>query len=427
MKIQKLERYIFLALIFTLPFNLGKHFVFDWAYINGFLVDYLIPTIYIQELLIILLLVSWTFRIIFEGKLLKDLGWDSRLLFIFVLVAFLSVPASINSNTSLVSFIRLLIYVLFGLYVAYNLDIKKDLPNVLKALMVSVFLVEVLALFQWLKQGSVFNNYLILGEQPYSFSTFRVAREQFFGQTIVPVYGTFRHPNIFGGFLSVVLLWFVYFRNVFKVRYFRALTTLVFALGFLILLLTFSLSAVLALVVGALVLLAREHYKIKKTVLLLILVPFVVVSFLLPPFTEAFFSEYSSFFRRSELHVVAVDSIKESLLFGHGINTGAQQSAFDFDFLFEVRQPQPVHNIYLLMAVELGIFALLIFATFLIRAMLNSPPIIFASLFQFAFIGLFDHYIITIHQTSLLFWLTVGIYLGTVLTRGESSRYLFKK
>src|SRR3990167_937702 len=55
----KLHKTVFLVFIFTLPFNLSKHFVFSWSYVNGNLVDYLIPTLYITDILIALILLLW--------------------------------------------------------------------------------------------------------------------------------------------------------------------------------------------------------------------------------------------------------------------------------------------------------------------------------------------------------------------------------
>lgn len=47
---------LFYLLIFFLPLNLGKHFILRDSFVSGLLVDYLIPTIYIQDVLILLIL-----------------------------------------------------------------------------------------------------------------------------------------------------------------------------------------------------------------------------------------------------------------------------------------------------------------------------------------------------------------------------------
>ncbi len=61
---------------------------------------------------------------------------------------------------------------------------------------------------------------------------------------------------------------------------------------------------------------------------------------------------------------------------------------------------QPVHNIYLLILSETGIFGVLGFAYLLLKSKKNLP------LFILLFLGLFDHYPLTL-QTGLLLWLLI--------------------
>ena len=49
---------IFLAIVALIPVNLGKHFLLNSSYVSGLAVDYLIPTLYVQDILAALLLVS---------------------------------------------------------------------------------------------------------------------------------------------------------------------------------------------------------------------------------------------------------------------------------------------------------------------------------------------------------------------------------
>jgi hypothetical protein len=70
------------------------------------------------------------------------------------------------------------------------------------------------------------------------------------------------------------------------------------------------------------------------------------------------------------------------------------------------------------MFAEGGIFALAGFFSVLLLAMvtlLNQgfgvPAALFVTLLQFFILGSFDHYLITIQQIQLLFWLTVGLAL----------------
>jgi hypothetical protein len=166
------------------------------------------------------------------------------LLILFISSVFFSVLSSRNAQASFYAFLHLVLYVCFFLYVLQNFEHKKDFSKVVKIFSLSVFLLSLLAFAQWYKQGSLFNNYLFLGEQPYSFSTYNVNRENFFGFTKIPAYGLFRHPNIFGGFLSVVLLWLLLFipENKF--------VTLTFIFGLTALFLTLSISSLAVFLLG---------------------------------------------------------------------------------------------------------------------------------------------------------------------------------
>jgi len=82
---------------------------------------------------------------------------------------------------------------------------------------------------------------------------------------------------------------------------------------------------------------------------------------------------------------------------------------------------QPVHNIYLLIASEVGLLGLGIFLFFIICLIRNSLcklKINPYSLFNFSYIicvlcfliiGLFDHFLITIQSGQLIFWLILGL------------------
>ena len=206
----RLSKILFFTLILLIPLNLGKHFITADSYVWGVLVDYLIPTFYIQDLLAILVLVFWVIEDGFPKKedLLEFITTRRNQVLIFFIVASgLSVVSAIRFVPSFFEFLRLLLYTLLAIYISYKVRAEKDLPVILSLLSFEVIFLGLLGIFQYVKQASVFNNYLFFGEQPYSFSTWGIAKENVFGVYRVPAYGLFRHPNIFGGFLSVLLVW----------------------------------------------------------------------------------------------------------------------------------------------------------------------------------------------------------------------------
>ena len=57
-----LHKKLFFVLALLLPVNLAKHFIYPGAYVDGILVDYLIPTLYLTDLLIAAIAALWLFE-----------------------------------------------------------------------------------------------------------------------------------------------------------------------------------------------------------------------------------------------------------------------------------------------------------------------------------------------------------------------------
>jgi O-antigen ligase len=78
---------------------------------------------------------------------------------------------------------------------------------------------------------------------------------------------------------------------------------------------------------------------------------------------------------------------------------------------------QPVHSIYLLIASETGIAGLFLFVWFLVKTFLkdkkkrtsNFKRIVFLLLISSLFIGLFDHFFLTLQQGQLMLSFLLGL------------------
>ena len=137
---------------------------------------------------------------------------------------------------------------------------------------------------------------------------------------------------------------------------------------------------------------------------------------------------------RSFYNNVSRETIYEDFILGSGLGT----YIFQIDGYLEENnieqklqswQYQPAHNIYFLIASEIGIVGLLFFLLFIMYVISDSIKnvsnvsretflstrklnyFLLAIFISFLFIGLFDHYFWTLQQGRLIFWLVLGMIL----------------
>lgn len=401
-----IEGLVFKLLVLLLPVNLARHFFFDFAYVDGILVDYLIPTVYLTDILIWGLLGFWAFRAFRDFR-----GFSVRNSFVlclgFLLVASFSVFRAVNQPAAVYKWLKLLEYVLFALYVSKHVDLKKDWARIVTLLSVGVIFESVLTIAQWFNQGSIFG-YWFFGENRYTAATPGIAILDLAGIRKVRPYGTFPHPNVLGGYLAISVPW-IFYEIISQARKakregqncsakLKTFYMVTFIWGTVSLYLSFSRSAWF---VGALGLLLTSGLSWRRG----------LASFLLAPFSSLLTT--LSVVRRAELNWIALQMIKDNPLLGVGLNNFTVMMDEYGRISGWARFLQPVHNIYLLIASEIGLLGLLIFLGLLVFAfdllLKNRKFLLLISLTQIVLLGLADHYLWTIQQGSLLFWFILGL------------------
>ncbi|HPD73926.1 MAG TPA: O-antigen ligase family protein [bacterium] len=415
-----LSKKIFFILIFLIPINLGKHFEIFSSYVGGVLVDYLVPTIFVQDILILLVVLFWLFsggfKKLFSTKIELFEKKEIQISFLFIFSLFISIFVSTRFVPSFYAWLRMFIYFLFFIYTLVEINVEDNYFKILDITSISVFLLSLLAIIQFLKQGSVFNNYLILGEQPYSAGIFGIAKEHILGRSVIPVYGLFRHPNAFGGYLAITLSWLFCF---IKKRKFYLVS---FLFGFISIIFTFSYISWFTLILGIVfhLIFSKNPTKIKKykeSAVIFVLIIFLF-SLSLPTLKmlNINFEGNRSITRRIDFTSASYRTIKDNFLFGVGFNNFTVfVDKYNYDSP-DLRFLQPVHNIFLLIFSESGIFGFLLFISligFSLKRLINSSyfHVFLISLLQIVLLGSFDHYLFTMHQTLLLFWIIFGLSL----------------
>jgi len=372
---------LFSFIILLFPNNLAKHFVLPQSYVLGLLIDYLSPAIYLTEILVALLLLL-SLRRFLKHKLDQPRKTFLVLAGIFLVTLLPSVWHGSTSLTadggfSLISLWRWLevaLWLCFGFWVATFIS-EKGRKILFLLLAMAIGWVSLLALGQFLTQHSLLG-YWFLGEPSLNPSLGGVALGSWGGREVLRAYGTFPHPNVLGGVLSVILVWLAARKH-----------WLGFGMGLAAVVTSLSRTAWVSLAGGLTTLLAGFH-------------SFVLWSDL-------------SFSRRWELLGSAWEMVKSSPLFGLGL--GQFTSVLpDFGLpsglsLFI----QPVHNIFALIAAESGILALLAFILLLTAAFRQTirqkERLMTLALLQLVFLGLFDHYLYTSPQGLFLFSLIMGL------------------
>lgn len=340
-------------LSFLLPTQLGLHLNSLSSTVYGFQIDYLIPTIYLTDLIALTI-------ILLEIRKIKFKFWY---VFFYVIFALLNISISDLFLPSLYKWVKITELILLGLIIlnTRKFDVFK---HFIKPLSFSMFIVCVLGILQFLNKGSIGGLFYWLGERSFIFSDPNVAPFP---------YSTFSHPNSFAGFLMVFGIFLLQLKVKFNPKYFWILLILIL----INLLLTNSLNVYMTIVFLSFVMVKKNS-------------AFLFLTF---DTSQRFITH------RLELIKASIQMIKENLSLGVGLNNFIPNLPKVTNTYLNAWELQPVHNIFLLIFSETGIIGLLAFGYLLLVGLtVNSYGLIAIIL-----TGLSDHYWLTLQQNMLLF------------------------
>lgn len=423
MKRVNLPKLIFFALLFFLPQQFGPHFWPPFSYVYGIRLDYLSPTLYISDILIILLLVFSAKKVFSSKQTQTFIG--NKFFLLFVLVLFVPLLYASQPLALLYGFLKIFEFFYLGLYIATQLT-KKDLKPVIAILTVTALLESLLAVVQFITQGSVGGPLYFVGERLYSLSSLGIAAMNTSHGLAVRPYGTFSHPNVLAFFLFVGVVFSSYgmHNSKGKLRYALLAAIICIEAG---LFLTFSRTILLVNILFLLyafgfVTIRESGKKIRNIFFAGFLVLFTILYLTVNNLRFLAPSEIiHSVIPRQDLVEISLSAIQQHPLFGLGLNNfyyyeGTIQTEFTSVYL------QPVHNIFLLIASQVGIVGLSLFLYFLLVVTQSAwkhakherkifsctevPLVLVASLI---FVGMFDHFFLTVQQGELMLALILGL------------------
>lgn len=234
-----LEKSLALLIIFLIPTQLALHFWPSYSFVFGIRVDYLSPSIYLSDVLITSLLFLWTlndFRVI-SGAIKKY----RRILIIGLVFISINLFISTGILISAYKWLKIIEIAFFGLYV-YSRSRFVGKSGITQTLFASAGLFSLIGIYQFFA-GRTSGLFYLLGERSFNILTPGIALVKLYGVDFIRAYSTFPHPNSLAGFLGIIIILFFGLKEIKKEKL-NYLEILIVGFAFL---LTFSLSAVLAL------------------------------------------------------------------------------------------------------------------------------------------------------------------------------------
>lgn len=459
-----LEESIFYILVFAIPFQTRKIFYFLGESFN----EWMSVSLYWTDILIFALLIFWMIRIViasavppiggtsvaisrersdlrhrsgllrrsFHSLLAMTKGQQCLYYFLLAFLGWAGVSVFFSTNTYLIfyNWVKLIEVVFIFIYVRDFIKSRglRGLANILWVFVLSAFFQASVAIMQFINQGSL--GLQVFHESPMGILKDGVAKLNFANFQLIRSYGTFPHPNVLGAFLGLAIFfsYWLWLRDDVS-KFLKYILLFIISVIFAGLFFTFSRSAIIMTVVlstvflGVLYFSGRDFYKKKKIrELMLIIFLFIAVLILLfqPFFTERFNINLGeqAVNLRAFYTKVALEFIGQSPFFGVGIGNFVSELIAS-DSKLETWAYQPAHNLYLLIASEIGIVGLILFVGFiglstcrLFNSLHRSSfahtilvAIVLCSMFYVLGLGLFDHYFWTLQQGRLIMWLVFSM------------------
>lgn len=316
--------------------------------------------------------------------------------------------------------IKFMEFVFLGTYIYLN---KKtiDLNKVAVILCIGVVFESILAVLQYINQGSFQGILYFLGERIFNTNTPGVANVSVDGSLILRPYGTFSHPNVLAGYLVIALISsFLFIKNLNK--YFIS-TIVLGAVGIFISFSRTAMAGFVFFILGFFIISIFEKYKkgklnqflTKQNLLILALAVFILLLFSLSQFSQRVFNtsfQDESISIRTKLAAQSIKMVSANPVFGVGINNFFDNLSNEFN---SPALLQPVHNIYLLALSETGIIGFLFLVIVFIKAAQKSLYNLLI-VFVIILLGSFDHYLFTLQQGQILFTLIISLLIAFKLS-----------
>src|SRR5579885_1554806 len=420
--LSRIEQCIFFLFLLFLPTQLGKHFWPSFAIVQGLRVDYLAPTMYVTDVLLLILFFIWLLRIFFFRSRKHESGikrgcqlLNSRRktlthTFLFLIPAFyllLTIFLSGSHGNSWYYFFKFLEVSFLAYYIATTVKTAKQLQMLVLAFSLATIFESCLAIGQYVHQSSLNGIFYFVGERTFTQDTPGIANAVINGHLLLRPYGTFSHPNVLAGYLVCSLILGSFFLNQ-KSRlknhgiWYQSLLSISFVLGSIALVSTLSRTAIIAWIVVVAVRLSllckwhglkRENQVARNLFipalsrrmihnslfLIQLLIAGIVFFFIASLFFQSILPRFlqtnltdESVTQRLQLLQESLHMLQTHLLFGVGLGNFLPMLAKQNKLISLTFGLQPVHNIFLYVASETGLIGFFFFCLFLFQTIWHA-------------------------------------------------------
>jgi hypothetical protein len=392
---------LFGLLGFFLPTQLGRHFFPPFAILGGVRIDYLAPTFYVVDVILLAIILLHQSAIV---PVVRSRWFYGLLVVLGINTLFSNIPP-LSAYWALRT--------IEGVWVAAVIaSARKSLNGFFWGSLAQAIVQLGLVSFQYITHHSAGGWWWFLGERPLSTSLPDIAKATMGGVEYLRPYGTFSHPNSMGGYYALLAILTLILVPKKSLKWALAGTSVALVLSSL------SKGAIIALCAAVLVLFVRRTQPVYKTYLGAVYVGLVTLG--VAVFVQIVHSDPIATEKRLALVAQSLKLLQKHLLWGVGRGAYvAAQAPHDFGYAYFFAQP--VHSILLLFAVETGLLGVCAAVWFVMRKRSQlCTPAATALLVVVGVSGFVDHYWLTLNQNWYLMWVAIGLIAATKRTRLKS-------
>lgn len=402
---KRLYQLLISTLLFLIPSNLFYVLTETGSRVHGLRVDYLLPKFYLSDVIIWALVCVYLFghHVTFKKQIFQL--WKKRTAYTktFAVLILLLIARQFFAENPLIAVWTALAWIKWAL-LAYVLWQKRAvLTSATSSIAGTMLFQSVVAFWQWGTQTSI-AGYWFLGETDLS-AYAGLAKTTLGGVERVLPYGTTAHPNVLGGFLAVgIVILLREFKNI-EEKKVKVIVGASILASVLALLLTQSLSAILALLLGiAVILLPKKSLRIPVVTSTVVILLLLAVTTWLPVT-----SDNPSITRRAYLNRAALHMALDHPLLGVGLQNFTLYVEKYTPEREVVRFVQPAHSVPVLFLAEVGFLGILL--VFTIFQQLKTQKYLTITAIALTPLLFFDHYVLTL-QTGQIFLLFFILYVS---------------